>query len=297
MNLIEYIKKSVWDFGKHGSNSLEYIGAVIRNNDCIVKVYQTPTREVFEYAKEHGVYKNILNNLLCSFISQDKIKICDISESLYNNVPTYRMVFSLPKKFDIDLTEKYVESFFETLNYDRIKKKILVETFQIYKILGFDYCPLMQLGIECDRNASVMGIKYYINLKAKRYSKTRIAENLIDDILQIFSIDIKDKDFLWNRLMTICQYNYAPIFIGVNDYEDISDIKIYFQSNTIGVNTGILYENTRGLIRELGLDNIFSDGTLKELHSMDLFIDGIAYTLNKKDEWRLYFNSIPGRSV
>ncbi|MBR6513675.1 MAG: hypothetical protein IKT46_02455 [Clostridia bacterium] len=293
MELVNYIGEKERLYGKNGDKSLEYIGITVNNSGIKKKLYQKPVGKNVDEVYRTFPYSIMITKYLSRFTAQKEVSVCDYSESSVNGRHTYRVIFKFPRQLSFEDSKRCIDSFFCDLNRDDVKAEIENNLQNVVPALGFEFSPLLQIGVEFDKDINILGIKYYLNLKASPYERVEPSEAFLEKIRTVFKY--KGDDLY--RLVQTCRFGYNPIFVGVNVYPDIniSEYKIYMISDYMGRDDDGLLENTKKMFSANGWDTVLDDKALRRIHSMDLFVEGIAYTLDRADEYRLYLNYLPRR--
>lgn len=293
MEILKYILENEKLHGKNADNSLEYIGITVNKSDIKKKLYQTPFENNSNDIINLPPYNTVIDKYLSHFIAEKGVTVCDYSESNVDGIHTYRIVFKFPRYFVFEDSKRCIDAFFCNLNMDSIKKELEDNIQKITDILNFEYSPLLQIGLEFDADSQILGVKYYLNLKVSSYQKVKASDDFLLKIQSVFKSENGTTDDDLYRVVQTSEFDYSPIFVGVNVYKDSREYKIYMISGYLGHDDNKLLNTTLEMIKKNGWNSVVSDETLRKVHAKDLFIEGIAYTLNKPDEYRLYFNYLP----
>ena len=293
MKILEYILEQEKTYGKNGDGSLEYVGVTVNENGILKKLYRKHLHGVSIY--EIPLYKKVIERYFSKFIIEENVEICDYSESMSDDIPVYRIVFKFSKNLSILSYRRCLESFFVNLEMDDVKKEIDEIVGKCTKEFGFDHSPLLQIGIEFDSRGTVLGVKYYIDLKVSKYKKVAASRELVCKIKKVLFSDTEKSEDELDRLIQTANFDYSPIFAGVNVCGELCECKVYLISGYLGYSDRELLRNTQEMISAMGWTSILCKEDLAKLYERSLFIEGIAYTLNSPNEYRLYFNYLPRR--
>ena len=291
--LTDYAKKIISDYGINGDNSFEYLGVNIERTMAL-KVYRKISEDAYQYLASTEPYCSVLGSLSQKFLSENNLTICDFSNGMLGDIETFRIVFILDSNFTIKETEKCVTDFLTRIGGEAYLSKIIKTTNEIQKILKTDKSILMQLGIEVDEKGCLLGIKYYVGIKLNTISPPN------DKVLEILSGvtgDLYNKNKVGSKIEFLVQQEFAPIFIGVNLYGEIKEVKLYFISKAFGFRTKHVVEHTSEIMKKYRLDDFVSEEDVNDLYKMDLFVRGIAIDISDTNKWRLYINALPRKMV
>lgn len=282
MNLIDFIKDAVNKYGSVGDNSFEYIGLNMEMGRLVnTKVYRRGERALNEVLAKMP-YRAVFD-MLSVFRSCAGVRLCDISESVYGGIKSFRAAFSIPQKISQDKADDIVYLFFENLDFEKTKSELKKNYSMICDTLHIDYSPLMQLGVEFDEDGKFLAVKYYLSIK-QILDRRVTADECLMRLLEKW-------DFSREKNETVCKNGYYPIFIGANADEKYTEYKLYFISEYLSRRTDI-QEKMHRLFMDMKWDCI-SISEINEILDMGLYVEGIALPQESGNMERIYLNFLP----
>lgn len=294
MTIVDRIEAIRATKGNSGDDSFEYLGVTINEGIKSTKLYLKPNEKVMSFLKETYPYNDMLlkfNRFFCL----EGIRICDISESTYEELKTHKIVFAFSRDLTPERMKKYVECFFTIIDRPILKEEILDTCSQFSLFIKSNTSLLQQLGIEFTDCGKIICIKYYINVKQSRQEKVTMTREFFCNLAKLLPLEhgLKRKDQLFCKLSSICNYNYFPVFIGVNAFENHTDYKLYMLSGASGYDNNTLLTSAKELFAKHGWIKYINERQLASIYENNLFAKGIACTLNDPDETRIYFGKQP----
>ncbi len=271
-NTLDFCRNALKAYGESGDCTLEYIGInLIENEISEQRVYRKKTPILMDLIDKEGPYAYILEDLMKSFAQKKSISLCDVSQSLAHGCQTFRAVFSLPKKQNREDATRDINDFFACISGDASYRERFEEKFLKYDNCSETVSPLLQIGVEVDCHHQLRGIKYYFRIR---------------DFSSLEGFDMSWKDITGWQCRKLCEGDYKPIFIGINDYGGAIEEKVYFISKAVGFKKTDVLENQKKLAKAFGW--MISEDILDGLYEMNLYPEGIALSA-QEHTWRLYF--------
>lgn len=289
MSLITYLKESIAEYGNVGDGSFEYVGInIINNNIANKKTYRRPIQR----NKDLGIGYPAINAQIFNEFKKinPRITVCDFSKSYFRNIESERVVFAIPQHISVNNESEIISAFFNFLTLDSVKEKLFDDLEIVKKYIRMNYSPLMQLGTECDLFGNCLSVKYYISIKdsvEKNNGYGFKQQSVISRICPNNTYSLLEE-----RINTICNNDFCPIFIGTNSDGTYSENKLYFIHSYMNRDYDLLSAMEK-LISDFGIENAITIEDVKNIINLGLYVEGIALSFNDCDLIRLYFNYIP----
>ncbi|MGN0379283.1 MAG: hypothetical protein ACI4EU_06820 [Butyrivibrio sp.] len=297
MNICDYAGQVIRKYGIQGDNSFEYVGVNIRQeSQAQLKLYQKTSPKITAALRNTMPYCCILENLLPDFTNYKGIKICDFSRSTFDGEDSYRIVFSMPQQLKVQELNQYLSSFFKNVNFSSTKELLEDNIDLVCKSLCINESPLMQIGLETGQNGRVLCIKYYLRLRFNTVGPMNFTPNTAK-LVSTISNHTCDENIVLRRVEFLKAHGFNPIFVGVNTFGKFQETKLYFISDAFGFQTKNVINHTAAIASEYGFSNILTQKEIETLFSMGLYVQGIAFSLEKQSEWKLYINVLPRKKA
>lgn len=290
MTLRDRLLRAARQYGEAGTQTLEYIGLVIREGLVTDKVYQTlPSPPVEQSDWKTRLWEQWFVRLHDRF----PMKICDTSQGGTADAPTYRMIVMFKKP----LTEEQLHALTAEL-YPEVAPEIMERCFRycgiIRTALEMPHAPLIQIGIEVDAAFQFRCMKYYITVKQSGTEHQRITRSLTELVGTLQGTAPSEETF---RLLTgIQDCRYSPTFIGINDSCEVQEAKLYFISDLFGraLRTAPA-EQAREVSEVLSLDPALRETLLSVWKQAHLYPEGVAVSFGAQPLLRLYLKELWSR--
>ena len=291
MSLLGRIRSSLETYGHPGRDSFEYLGLTVRDGELVsYRVYENPTPGVAEELRGRLPYRLLLGSLLSRFAAAGGVRVCDISESLAGTRERFRLVFTLDRSLSHADVELLLEAFFENLTLPAIAGALRRDAGALARRFDMSIQPLQQIGVETDIHANVRIVKYYLNLTLDTGRRRVCDRGFIDHLKNAFEVNLEPQA---GSLLEIAKHRYRPVFVGINQDAESCERKLYFKSDAFGRQIEHVLPMSESLAERLGWEQVVSKEDLRALHELGLYLEGIASTLGRTDEWRLYFAYLP----
>ena len=297
--LIKYAESILKEHGYFGDKSFEYIGVLLKNGIIYDRrLYLKNGAAVSQIITTTEPYKTMVKKIMHRFILREDVAICDISTIEIDEEPTYRMIFKLPKKQSIDELYELIGDFFysyethESLSY---RERIISNILNFNAKSETKISPLMQIGIELNKNCELVAVKYYLRLE--KANKKDIV--MVEQAKQFLCSVVKGDNIgaciscASEKSIFISDNGYRPIFIGINDKNGAETHKIYFISKAFGFQVQNILKDTKTLSDTFAWNDSLPFYEFEQLYKLSLFVEGIALSVQHLDEWHLYFNILP----
>lgn len=291
-DLLSLLCDTVLKYGIGGNKSLEYIGLTLENKKAISpKIYLIP-----DNTKSMPMWvRKIWELYFIKFLNEFDIKICDVSESYLNQIPTYRMVIKFkinPAMTQIYILEDLLSHFIGKKELERFEQ-ILSDVHQ-YDCLNTS--PLIQLGVETDHKYNILSFKYYLTLKNNPFKRPVILPETIKLINEIQPSKNNENCITFSLLRRIEKCGYYPTFIGVNDSGDLYECKLYYISSLYGRS---FMEKAADQIKEicitLNLGSEIQSVLIDSFEKAHIYPEGIAVSSYIPNTIRMYLKEISPR--
>lgn len=291
MSLIDFVNSSIAKYGQNGDRSFEYVGILIRNATvCDKRIYRKSCESVTNLIQDKEPFKLTINKTLKKFIGCTGVQLCDVSFDESNGEIISRIVYKIPGNLSHLQLQMYVNNFFCDFTDFSYKSRVIANIRSFIDMNVGANTPLIQIGVEINKHGEIIGIKYYLQFAKQKYLKENIDQALL------YTNFISNNSFV-KQISSICVNNYEPVFVGINDRGGIEEQKIYFRSRAFGHQTHNILMNSNNLHDVLGWKEALSKSDIQNLWDRNLFIEGIALSLQNKDEWRIYINALPRKKI
>ena len=291
--IINFLRDSINVYGISGNKTLEYIGITIKDRQVLPpKIYLIPAREM----QSMPVWANkIWDMYFCNLKDIFDITICDFSESKFDQTPSYRLVIKFkdsPSILQMTYLEEKLSNFIGDGEKERLKRFLSI----VQKYDNIDYSPLIQIGIETDKEFHYVGIKYYLTLVTNPSVRPNILPKTMDLIAEMQS-PLKSKEQVnFSILNNIENCEYYPTFIGVNDSGKKYECKLYYISGLYGRSfQNKVTSQINDICDKLDLGQNIKAILEKSFEDMHLYPEGIAVSLYSSDIVRVYLKEISPR--
>ncbi len=288
-DLEKFIEASAERYGHYGDDTLEYIGIVLKNKAPYArKLYYVHNKKETKHETDRWE-KSMWEKYFRRINEEFPLELCDVSKGINESIPSLRMVASLNSKLSEEQTYSLAEKYLNCMP-QTAKKRFIENIKNICSISSASFSPLIQIGVEADENNNYMGFKYYLR---PAMSKGRASEEDIEMLCRLQYREAECRKDFKMKLCSLIECGYSPAFIGINDYGDIYESKLYFVSKLFGRS---LYKNAYGQIinvcDSLSFDKEIRELMLRCLEKHKLYPEGIAFSDNSEDIIRLYFKEI-----
>ncbi|MDI9469426.1 MAG: hypothetical protein QM296_04375 [Bacillota bacterium] len=291
MSLLKRIQSSLLTFGQQGKDSFEYLGLTVRKGELVsYKVYENPTPRVEAELGKQLPYRMLLDKYFGRFAAASGVRICDVSESLLDGEDRYRLVFTLDRRLSHREKEQLLTYFFENLELPEICAAVRQDAAALAQSFDMGVWPLQQIGVETDVHAAIRVVKYYLDLTQDSGRRRACDRDFVDRLGSAFALNLEPQA---RSLLQIAQHRYRPVFVGINRDTENSERKLYFKSDAFGRQTEHVLPMSESLVELCGWERVVTKADLGALHKQGLYLEGIASTLERADEWRLYFAYLP----
>lgn len=273
--MIDFFNRALKLYGKTGDQSFECIGVNFTSAGLEeLRVYRQKSPALLAAVQKEPPYSYILGEILRPFYEKEHVHLCDISQKCLHGETAFRVIFSIPRTQTVEEAQADLLDFFACFPNSAEFKERGSEQLDKYRNSHPNYpSPLMLFGAEFDEQYRLQGIKYYMRLQDYRFLKT---------------LDEKwsgSPEELCNR---ICDREYRPIFVGINDSGNSLEEKLYFTFKSTGVWRPEILEKNQALCHHMGWEHVLSHNRLKSLYDAGLYLGGLALSL-QSDMWRVYF--------
>ena len=282
---LDQCKDAISIYGKNGDTSLEYIGVILCNNQIAnFRVYRKRCDSVLKHINTIEPYHTMHTKYLKGFTDKSGVKLCDISQDHLSHEHVFRMMYKLPKTLTHEDSTLYIEKFFSSYPDSPYSIEIQSNVNHFSQITQCVQSPLLQLGIEFDKDCHLLGVKYYLAFHELEHCNRFLASYSKKNSLPLAFAE---------TVSQICKNNFTPIFLGINNHKDKIESKLYFISKAFGHQIQNILPVSITLANTLGWNKALPQQDLEDLYSMGMYIEGIAISLHHADKWRLYINSLP----
>ena len=234
-------------------------------------------------------FSDVICNNLKEFFELDGVKLCDISIDHTQKSSVYRIIFSLPVFTSSIFEQDYIDTFFQRFDFEPYKLRLMKKIKSICNQNTATQARIFQLGIEMNFEGRILGIKYYLDY----------GTGTIEDKTDRFSsyIERSSPTSVKQIMDKINSNGYYPVFIGVNDHLGVEEQKLYFRSRAFGHQISDIIMQQITISKACGWNTALTPTILKEMWDMNLYIEGLALSFEKPNEWRLYFSNLPRRVI
>ena len=287
--IINYVDNAIQKYGKHGDGSFEFIGINI-SKKIDYKIYRKSSVDILCELNKTVPYNKIFDLVSDDYLIQNNMKICDFSKSFLNSTETFRVVFKVDKNLSQKDEHKCIETFLKKIHGEKYFSRIMHCIKNIEADLLTNSSVLMQLGVEVNTDGQLLGIKVYANINRDLFMHSNC--DTVKMLESITSSDINAKQ-ISEIINHIVEQEYNPLFIGINFYEDNYETKLYFGSKVFGFDTKGVIAQSNNILSKNKLNMFITEENIKDLYDKGVFIQGIAFTLEKEIKWKLYLNALP----
>lgn len=282
-HLEPYLEKAVRAYGRHGDRSLEYVGLVIgRDHRIDRKIYRFCAEQDMDRSMEKAVWDTYFQEMS----SRYPMRICDISKGANSEVPTFRMVVVPKEPLSLEQTFALAETCLDYVPVN-VKKRFLDNIRNFHTMFHTADSPLIQLGVEVDAQSRYIGLKYYLQFADTRANPP---------IHSLWASQEGEGDAAEMEALTakICECDYAPIFLGVNDDDTCYESKLYFVSKLFGRTLcQKVHTQITALCLALHLKKQLYAALVYAADELHLYPEGVAISANGRI--RLYLKEIPAK--
>lgn len=281
--MIDFCTNAVNIYGKTGDQSLECIGFNFTGEGLVnLRIYRQRGPALMAHLQKEAPYSHMLGEILQPFCQREHIHLCDVSPDDSQNNKTYRVMFKLPRSQSLEETTEDVNAFFACFPGSEEFRKEAFCRIEKYTDPSAEFrSPLFVIGAEFNENCELQGAKYYMRLSGFDF---------------LTNIDRQWRGRPEELCRRISHENYKPAFVGINDFGDRLEEKLYFTSKSLEYKRPQVLEKEKLLVRAMGWEHIFSDDLLTQFYDMGLNVGGFAFSL-QSDLWRVYFRECMGPAL
>ncbi|MBR4345131.1 MAG: hypothetical protein IKP88_20900 [Lachnospiraceae bacterium] len=291
--ILRFLSDSTHEYGITGKNNLEYIGLTITDKiNTSAKIYLCNRDNKSKLPDWADTFWEKYYKKLSQILDME---ICDTSESISDQILTYRMIVKLKNQIQNSQIKEISDYFAGTVGEKELERFLNFNNL-VTEYNNINLSPLIQIGIETSQDFRYLSFKYYMTIKTKLSENPVVSADTIQMLLNIGSEQNVKSTFEESLLYNIEKSDYYPTFVGINDNGNTVENKLYYITKLYGRNLIQKAEaQTRSLCDALGLDNNLKTTITKAYTENGLYLEGLAVSTTNPDSIRIYLTEIAGK--
>jgi hypothetical protein len=302
MDVIEKAKADFVKYGRNGDNSFECFGVTVENGELA----EPRTYRLYNpFSKD---WENDMDFHVESFldrISGSIFRVLDIYEQLSVDGLQHRIIFETDCSIPLNTHKTSMDTFFKKFALVKDVEAINRMETMITNAISPDHSPMRYMGVTVMRDGMVHEVRPYFSLIKDSDDSDIIDENPSFESLEGILRDTFDLMGLSNPVKRFCvdmgrvcsDYQYSPVYIGLTQYKEPSEYKLYFMSQSLLPKEEII-SNSTGLLKDLNaaIDLDDCEKFVQDFIEIGLYMKILAIRCSLNHEglcFKAYFAPLP----